>query len=120
MVCASWLVASKGFATWMIARAGSTMRKYTTALTFTDTLSREMTSCVGTSSTTTRRSTLTMRCTSGMRMMRPGPFTPVKRPNVKITPRSYSLRILKICVAATASRTTTKAMMGRLIIVQCS
>ena len=41
---------------------------------------------VGTSSTTTRRSTFTMRCTSGMRMIRPGPFTPVKRPNVKFTP----------------------------------
>ncbi len=44
----------------MIAFSASTTRKNTTALTFTDTLSREITSCEGTSMVTTRRSTFTI------------------------------------------------------------
>ena len=43
------LVASRKFATWMMALRGSTTRKYTTAFTFTETLSRVMMSCGGTS-----------------------------------------------------------------------
>ena len=55
VVCASWLVASQGLMTCRMAFSGSTMRKYTTALTFTDTLSLEITSCFGTLSTTVRK-----------------------------------------------------------------
>jgi len=44
----------------MIASCGSTTRKYNTALTFTETLSREITSWLGTSSTRVRRSTRTI------------------------------------------------------------
>jgi hypothetical protein len=47
----------------MIAFSGSTTRKKTTALTLTETLSREITSCDGTS-ITTRRSTRTICCRS--------------------------------------------------------
>ena len=47
VVCASWLVASRKFSTWMIAFSGSTTRKYSTALTFTETLSRVITSWLG-------------------------------------------------------------------------
>jgi hypothetical protein len=63
-------------------------------LTFTDTLSREITSWLGTSMTMVRRLTFTICCTIGMSRIRPGPFTPEKRPRVKTTPRSYSRRIL--------------------------
>src|SRR5258706_1679284 len=77
-----------------MARSGSTIRKYRTALTFTETLSCEITSCGGTSSTRVRRSTRTICWTNGMSRIRPGPFTPVKRPRVKTTPRSYSRKIL--------------------------
>src|SRR5471030_1017925 len=56
VVWASWLVASRKLTTWMIAFCGSTTRKYTTAFTLTETLSRVITSCGGTSSTTVRRS----------------------------------------------------------------
>ena len=73
-------------------------------MTLTVTLSRVITSWGGTSCTTTRRSTFTICCTNGMRMMRPGPFTPVKRPSVKTTPRSYSL---KMRIAAERNMTTT-------------
>src|SRR6266705_157976 len=53
------------------------------------TLSREITSCGGTVRVTIRRSTLIMRVTKGGTQNRPGPFAPVKRPRMKITPRSY-------------------------------
>src|ERR671910_371461 len=72
---------------------GSTTRKYTTALTFTETLSREITSWLGTSITTIRRSTRCICCTSGTRMISPGPRTPEKRPSVNTTPRPYSRRL---------------------------
>ncbi|MNC94481.1 hypothetical protein D3C83_113460 [compost metagenome] len=75
MVCESWLVASLKFATWMMASWGSTTRKYTTALTFTETLSRVITSCGGTSNTTMRRSTRTICWTPGTMMISPGPIT---------------------------------------------
>ena len=66
------------------------MRKYTTALTFTETLSREITSCLGTCSTTVRSSSLRICWITGSTSRTPGPLTPVKRPSVNITPRSYS------------------------------
>jgi hypothetical protein len=79
-----------------------------TALTLTETLSREMTSWLGTSRTSVRRSTRTIFWTKGIRTMRPGPLTPVKRPSVKITPRWYSRRIL----IATARNTMTRTTIG--------
>ncbi len=59
----------------MIAFCGSTTRKYTTAFTLTETLSRVITSWGGTSRTTVRRSTLTICWMIGMRKKSPGPFT---------------------------------------------
>ena len=108
VVCASWLVAFRKFSTWMIAFCGSMTRKYTTALTFTETLSREITSWLGTSSTTMRRSTRTICCTPGISTTSPGPLTRQKRPSVKTTARSYSRRMRKADAANTSAiRTTT-------------
>ena len=53
-----------------------------------------MTSCFGTLSTMTRRSTLRICCMTGTTTMIPGPLMPVKRPSVNITPRSYSFSTL--------------------------
>lgn len=58
-----------------MALAGSTTRKNTMASTFTDTLSREITSWVGTSMVTVRRSTFTICWTMGTSRNRPGPLT---------------------------------------------
>src|SRR5579862_4211251 len=41
-----------------------------------------------------RRSTFTIRSTTGMRKTTPGPFCGSRRPRRKTTPRSYSRRIL--------------------------
>src|SRR3989338_2678103 len=92
----------------MIARCGSMTRKNTTALTFTDTLSREITSCGGTSITMMRRSTFTISCTPGMMTIRPGPLTFQKRPSMKTTPRSYSRRIRNAENTSTTITTGTK------------
>src|SRR5579864_185726 len=81
-----------------------------TALTFTETLSREMTSWGGTSMTTVRRSTLTICCAAGKTRKMPGPLTAVKRPKVKITPRSYSFNTLKALNSINAAMTTTTIM----------
>src|SRR5215471_8368579 len=89
-VCASWLVASRNLATWITDFAGSTTRKYTTALTLTETLSSVITSCGGTSRTMVRRSTRTICCTTGMRSIRPGPLTLQNLPSMNTTARSYS------------------------------
>src|SRR3990172_9264657 len=86
--------------------SGVTTRKYTTALTFTVTLSRVIASCEGTSMVITLRSTFTMRSTNGMRRMKPGPLTPTYRPRRKTTPRSYSWTILTAAVTM-ISKTTT-------------
>src|SRR5215470_5033070 len=95
VVCASCEVANRKLTTSTMARRGSTTRKYSTALTFTETLSRVITSCGGTSMVTVRRSTRSMRSTSGMRYTIPGPRAPTKRPSRKTTPRSNSLRTLR-------------------------
>ena len=58
------------------------------------TLSFEITSCGGTVRVTVLRSTLTIRSMIGISRIRPGPFWAISRPNRKITPRSYSRRIL--------------------------
>ena len=60
MVCASSEVAIMKFATWMIASCGPTTLKYATGFTFTDTLSRVITSSDGTSTTIVRKSTRTI------------------------------------------------------------
>ena len=74
----------------MIDFWASTTRKNTTAFTLTDTLSREMTSWLGTSRTTTRRSTLTICWIPRTTSTSPGPLTFQNRPSMKTTPRSYS------------------------------
>ena len=107
VVWANWLVATRKFSTWMMAFSGSTTRKNTMALTLTETLSREITSCEGTSMVTTRRSTLTICWMPGMTITRPGPLTFQNRPSRKMTPRSYSRRIL-IEEKTKRTRTATK------------
>src|SRR5512135_2479737 len=93
----------------MIAFCGSMTRRYTTALTFTDTLSREITSWVGTSSTTVRRSTRTACWMIGTMMTSPGPLTCQKRPSVNTTPRSYSRKMrMALSRNRTASATSMK------------
>ena len=101
------------FSTSTIASFGSTMRKYATAFTFTGTLSFVITSCGGTFSVTVRRSTLTIRSTIGIRMMRPGPFgSGSRRPSRKTMPRSYSRATLMAPIANSSrrKRTTAKTM----------
>src|SRR5262249_19850341 len=81
--------------------------------TFTETLSRRITSCFGTSSTMTRRSTLIMRWIIGHSRISPGPLMPVKRPSVNATPRSYSFSTrmeLKIRMRTRTMTTTPKLM----------
>src|SRR4026207_562642 len=66
-----------------------------TAFTFTVTLSRVITSCAGTSRVSTRNETRTMRSMGAKTRMMPGPLgLGSTRPRRKITPRSYSARIL--------------------------
>src|SRR5438046_9563975 len=60
-----------------------------------------MISCLGTSMVTTRKSILTMRSTTGMRKMSPGPFAPCNLPSRKMTPRSYSRRMRIDCGSTT-------------------
>src|SRR5262245_13035090 len=66
-----------------------------TALTETVTLSRVITSCGGTSMVTVRKLTLTIRSIGRKTRITPGPLAAGNtRPSLKITPRSYSGRIL--------------------------
>src|SRR4030066_269281 len=74
--------------------AGSITLKYTTAFTFTGTLSLVITSCGGTSMVTVLKSTLTILSTKGIIKIIPGPLVAFNLPNRNITPLSYSLRIL--------------------------
>ena len=70
-------------------------RRKITALTLSVTLSRVMMSCGGTSIASWRSEMRTIRSTGANTRMMPGPFScPSKRPRRKITPRSYSARIL--------------------------
>src|SRR5436190_7096874 len=78
--------------------------KYRTALTLVVTLSLVMISCGGTSRVITRRSILTTLSTpNGMMKYRPGPFSPMRRPRRKTTPRSYSFAMRRL------EKTTTRA-----------
>src|SRR5574340_1497745 len=106
VVCASWLVAFMKSSTCRIALAGSMTRKYTTALTLTETLSREITSWLGTSNTTVRRSTRTICWMPGMMITSPGPFTFQKRPSMNTTPRSYSRRMRMLATSSAMTRNT--------------
>ena len=59
-VTANWLVACRKFSISITALSASTTRKYSTALTLTETLSRVMRSCPGISMTIVRKSTRTI------------------------------------------------------------
>src|SRR2546428_8824885 len=100
------------FSTWTIASFGATIRKYATALTRTGTLSFVITSCGGMFSVIVRRSTFTMRSTTGISRKSPGPFGSGKRrPRRKTIPRSYSRATLiaEMRKRTTRKRTTTSA-----------
>src|SRR5512146_1095596 len=85
----------------MTALAASSTRKKITAFTFTETLSRVITSWGGTSMVMVRRLTFTILSMNGMSRTRPGPepsppglkMALARRPKRKITPRSYSRRM---------------------------
>ena len=77
-----------------MALSGLITLKYITAFTFIETLSFVITSCGGTSKATVLRLTVIILSIKGIRIMRPGPFTPISLPSLNITPLSYSLRIL--------------------------
>src|SRR5882724_6799549 len=112
VVCAFCEVATMKFSTCTIASFGATMRKYATALTRTGTLSFVITSCGGMFSVIVRRSTFTMRSTTGMSRKSPGPFgSGNNRPRRKTMPRSYSRATLiaEIRKRMTRKRTTARA-----------
>ena len=93
-----------------------------TAFTFTETLSRVITSWGGTSMVMVRRLTFTILSTKGMRRIRPGPDPSppglmtalARRPKRKITARSYSRRIFTE-EAITKTATTSTRMSPILI-----
>src|SRR5438874_2561884 len=102
------------FSTCTIALFGSTIRKYATAFTRTGTLSLVMISCGGMLSVIVRRSTRTIRSTTGIRMKRPGPFgSGSRRPRRNTIPRSYSRATLIADVRKRTSRNATAARMTR-------
>src|SRR4030042_3771913 len=94
VVCAICDVANIYFSIFTTLFAGSITLKYTTAFTFTGTLSLVMTSCGGTSMVTVLRSTLIILSTNGIIRNIPGPLVPFNLPNLNITPLSYSFKIL--------------------------
>src|SRR5438270_2057922 len=107
VVCAIWEVATMKFSIWTMAAFGSTIRKYATALTRAGTLSFVITSWGGMLSVIVRRSTFTMRSTTGISRKRPGPFgSGNSRPSRNTIPRSYSRATL---IAEIRKRTTRKS-----------
>ena len=94
-------------------------RKYTTAFTFSETLSRVMTSCGGTSHVTTRSETRTIRSIGQMMSTSPGPFSCFRTvPRRNTTARSYSRRMLrhrntKMRMASAANTAMTMVADGR-------
>ncbi len=68
---------------------GSTRRKYVTAATPMETLSRVMTCCEGIGMVTVRSVTLVIRSASGIMNRIPGSRTLRSRPNRNTTPRWY-------------------------------
>src|SRR2546422_5151654 len=71
-----------------------------------------MISCLGTSMVTTRESILTMRATTGMRKMSPGPFAPCNLPSRKMPPRSYSRKMRIDCGSTTTASTIKTTAQG--------
>src|SRR5947209_4314961 len=70
-------------------------RRKTTAFTFSVTLSRVMMSCGGTSNASCRSEMRTIRSIGANTRKMPGPLASLsRRPRRKMTPRSYSGRIL--------------------------
>src|SRR5258706_5474169 len=88
-----------------------------TASTVAGTLSRVITSCLGTSMVTTRKSIFTMRSTIGMRKISPGPFAPCNLPSRKITPRWYSRRTRTDCGSATTTSTIKTIAQGPTVVI---
>src|SRR5512140_3121871 len=91
--------------------------KYTTAFTFTDTLSRVMTSCGGTSRTTVRRE-IRIIVSKGQKMnVRPGPWGwGESRPSQNVTALAYSFRMLIHFEMKTITTKTTGTISARLFI----
>src|SRR5262245_38013205 len=101
-----------------------------TAFTFTETLSRVITSCGGTSMVIVRRLTFTILSMKGMSRTRPGPEPSppglktalARRPKRKMTPRSYSRRMRMeeaitnnaITIAGIKPQISSKVMLGLL------
>ena len=73
----------------MTARSGSVTRMYSTAFTFTETLSRVITSWGGMSNATIRSETRFWLANPAGRKISPGPLVPQNFPRKKVTPRSY-------------------------------
>ncbi len=112
VVCAICDVATMKFSMFTIAAFGSTIRKYATALTRAGTLSFVITSCGGMFSVIVRRSTRTIRSTTGISRNRPGPFGgSSSRPRRNTTPRSYSRATLTAETKNSSSRKTAIATM---------
>ena len=89
-------------------------------MTLTETLSRVMTSCGGTSRTTVRSGMVTIRSSGQKRKMRPGPFGSAStRPRRKTTPRSYSLRTLIHSRRSEIPKTTTIRMTANCWGISC-
>src|SRR5947208_18423 len=83
-----------------------------------------MTSCGGMVSVMVRRSTLTIRSTTGISRKRPGPFgSGRRRPSRKTIPRSYSRATLiaeikkRTSRKRTTTRTTTAAVTARILLL---
>ena len=66
--------------------------KYTTAFTFTETLSFVIISCGGTSNAINLKLTFTILSIPGRTIINPGPFVLKNLPSLKITPLSYSFK----------------------------
>ena len=65
---------------------------------------------------TTRRSIFTMRSTTGMRIIRPGPLAPSNLPRRKMTPRSYSRRMRMAWGRTIAARMISTTMAGTILL----
>src|SRR3954447_7797344 len=97
------------FSICTIASFGATIRKYATAFTRTGTLSLVITSCGGMFSVIVRRSTRTIRSTTGIRMNSPGPFgSGSSRPSRNTIARSYSrITLIALMTNSSTMKTTT-------------
>lgn len=95
----------------MAARSGSVTRKYTTASTLTETLSRVMPSWVGTGMVTICVLTFRIRSTNGIRNVTPGcrcegSALPIRNTTPRSTWLTTRIPLRSTIRAATATRTT--------------